>query len=85
MARAKKGDRRDFPRLVFAQASPRSIGPTSLFETDAEVTRDSVAEFTSEAGLPEDRSRSPPTRSSTPSRRSRSTGTCAFRPTSRSG
>jgi hypothetical protein len=56
MARAKKGDRRDFPRLVFAQASPRSIGPISLFETDAEVTRDSVAEFTSEAGLPEDAS-----------------------------
>jgi hypothetical protein len=55
-ARAKQGGRRDFPKVVFAQASPRSIGPLSLFETDAEVTRDSIAEFTSEAGLPEEAS-----------------------------
>jgi subtilisin family serine protease len=56
MARARKNDRRDFPKVVFAQASPRSIGPNSLFETDAEVTHDSVADFTSEAGLPEEAS-----------------------------
>jgi hypothetical protein len=54
--RAKKDPGRDFPRHVFAQASPRSVGPISLFEAEAEVTHDSVAEFTSEAGLPEEAS-----------------------------
>ena len=53
-ATTRKAERRDFPRRIFAQASPRSIGVLSLFEEAAYVTKDSVASFTSEPGVPED-------------------------------
>jgi hypothetical protein len=55
-ARTRKDERRDFPRQIFAQASPQSIGAASLFEAAAETTHESVADFTSETGLVEEAS-----------------------------
>ena len=55
-ARASRASRRTrasaaLPDLVYAQASPRSIGGTSLFDVSGPITADSAMAFSSEAGM----------------------------------
>ncbi|MGH3666547.1 MAG: hypothetical protein ACRDU8_10765, partial [Egibacteraceae bacterium] len=55
--RGRRGKAGPLPDRIYAQASPRSVGGTSLFETSAPVTAGEVAAFSSEEGVVQDAAR----------------------------
>lgn len=48
---AKSAARGDFPRRIYAVASPRSVGGVSMFEADSLIDSETVANFDSDPGV----------------------------------
>lgn len=50
-SRSEAGAKRGFPELVFANASPRSLGGTSMFDTSGPISADDAVAYTSEEAV----------------------------------